>query len=245
MTSLPRKRQSTTSTSTHTTLRRSWLRSLPRSRHPLNRADAFVGASKQPAAVPSGCSRAGHVSLHFRPLPLFARSERQAGAAPALQFVAKARQGRVGREERSSADCRCLPAERPVASDSGRRASGDKEGACVRGHRTSRGIKAGPRIGPAPTGREYPRARKSRAVRSISDGMQRLTTRRASQLARTREHARTGACPSFCLDVCFWRAYPSGLWIRREAAVAAKVSRRQRSRSFFRRWGSYRGRSVS
>jgi hypothetical protein len=37
----------------------------------------------------------------------------------------QARQKRVGREERSSADCRCLPAERPVASDSGRRAYGE------------------------------------------------------------------------------------------------------------------------
>ncbi len=58
---------------------------------------------------------------------------------------------------------------RQRAADAQAPPSGDKEGACSRGHRTSRGIKARPRIGPAPTGREYPRARKSRAVRSISD----------------------------------------------------------------------------
>jgi hypothetical protein len=112
-----------------------------------------------------------------------------------------------------------------------RRACGDNEGACVRGHQTSRGIKAGPRIGPAPTGREYPRARKSRAVRSISDGMQRPTTRRASQLAMRRDHAVDGVAPCFCLAAGIRGVDLSGFWIRRRAAVAARVPPRRQSRS--------------
>jgi hypothetical protein len=55
-----------------------------------------------------------------------------------------------------------------------------------RGQQTSRGMKAGPRIGPALTGCAHPRTRKSRDVRQISDGIRRPVTRRASQLARTR-----------------------------------------------------------
>ena len=60
---------------------------------------------------------------------------------------------------------------------------GDEEGAGVRGQHTSRGIKAGPRMGLAPVGCAYPRTRKSRDVSPVSDGIRRLTTRRASQLA--------------------------------------------------------------
>ena len=72
-------------------------------------------------------------------------------------------------------------------STSGRRndpASGDKQGACVCGQHTCHGIKAGRRIGFAPTGCAYPRTRKSRDVSPISDGIRRPTTRRASQVAR-------------------------------------------------------------
>ena len=61
------------------------------------------------------------------------------------------------------------PADRRVDAAE-RREIGDKEGACVGGQRTSRRIKAGPRIGPAPTGCAYPRTRKGRDVRPISDG---------------------------------------------------------------------------
>ena len=44
--------------------------------------------------------------------------------------------------------CRPVPPEDPTVDHAVRLASGDKEGACVRGQHTSRGIKAGPRIGP-------------------------------------------------------------------------------------------------
>jgi hypothetical protein len=62
------------------------------------------------------------------------------------------------------------------------RTFGDKEGAGVRGQHTSRRIKAGPRMGPAPIGWAYPRTRKSRDVSPVSDGIRRPATRRASQL---------------------------------------------------------------
>ena len=63
--------------------------------------------------------------------------------------------------------------------------TGDKEGARVRGQLTSRGIKAGPQIDSAPARCAYPRTQKSRDVRSLGDGDERPTTRRASQLARS------------------------------------------------------------
>ena len=70
------------------------------------------------------------------------------------------------------------------AEANGRRAIGDKEGARVRGQLTSRGIKAGPQIDSAPARCAYPRTQKSRDVRSLGDGDERPTTRRASQLAK-------------------------------------------------------------
>jgi hypothetical protein len=53
------------------------------------------------------------------------------------------------------------------------------QGARVRGQQMSRGIKAGQRIGPAPRSCTYPRTRKSRDARPISDGIGRPTARRA------------------------------------------------------------------
>ena len=63
-------------------------------------------------------------------------------------------------------------------------AFGDKEGARVRGHETSRGIKARPRIGRPPTGCPCPQARESGSVGLIDRGTGRPTRRRAPQVAK-------------------------------------------------------------
>ncbi len=76
-------------------------------------------------------------------------------------------------------------------------AAGEERGAAVRGRKTFRGIKAGPRIAPVPTGCAYPRTRKSRGVRPITDGIGRRTTPR--QMSRSEADVVDGTETCFVL----------------------------------------------
>jgi hypothetical protein len=86
-----------------------------------------------------------------------------------------------------------------------RRATGDEEGAGVRGQHTSRGIKAGPLMGPAPIGCAYSRTRKSRDVSPVSDGIRRPTTA-ASLAAGDEQGPRSpfGISPALLSSRDFW-----------------------------------------